>query len=240
MPFRRSRSRSASRRRSTSRNRRNKQVGFRRNVNYSQRVPRTVNNQRNECVIRKMKWAINSGQMNTMSSTTGALATNKVYRANDLYDPYQTGVGDQPRGFDQMMTMFRHFCVLGSKIVTVWSYGVGSSTSRNMTCSIILKDGTTAMSDSKDIVEHPRVKLGQLAAESDKLTLVHKYSWRMNGVSDALDEAGLWGTSSASPADQWYYHINSYCTDGGSEDSVFTGYIQFTAAFFHAIEPPAS
>lgn len=43
-------------------------------------------------------------------------AASQAYRANDLYDPDSTGIGHQPKGFDQLCLMYGKFTVLGSKI----------------------------------------------------------------------------------------------------------------------------
>lgn len=39
-----------------------------------------------------------------------------VYRANSLTDPDFTGSGHQPKGFDEIMKLYRHYTVIGSKI----------------------------------------------------------------------------------------------------------------------------
>lgn len=204
------------------------------------RVPRSLRSIRGEHEVHKLRFAINGGTMFQLTSTSGALATPKVYRANDVYDPYFTGAGSQPRQFDQIMARFRHFVVLGSKIVTIWSYGVGSSTSNSMTCALTLKDGTTAISDAKDLIEHPRSRFKTISAETDSCTVVSKYSWRINGISAPLDDNSLWGTVAASPTSQYYYHLNAYSPNGGTEDAWVTGYIDYTVVFFQAIEPAAS
>lgn len=223
------------RRRTTARRRFNPRRGSR-----IYRVPRRVRSIRGEHEVHKLRFAINDGNMWQLTSTSGALATPKVYRANDVYDPYFTGAGSQPRGFDQIMPRFRHFMVLGSKIVTIWSYGVGSSTSNSMSCAITLKDGTTAIADSKDLIEHPRTRVKTISAETDSCTVVGKYSWRINGLSSPLDDNTLWGTVAASPTSQYYFHLNAFSPNGGTEDAWVTGYIDYTVVFFQAIEPAAS
>jgi len=51
----------------------------------------------------------------TLNAPVG-LASYYTYRANDLFDPDATGIGHQPYGFDQMISFFNHFTVIGSKI----------------------------------------------------------------------------------------------------------------------------
>lgn len=45
--------------------------------------------------------------------------TTQVMRANSVFDPDQSGIGHQPRGFDQMTSLYDHYRVLKSTI-TVW------------------------------------------------------------------------------------------------------------------------
>lgn len=50
-----------------------------------------------------------------ITGTTGAIG-NYFFRANDAFDPNQTGTGHQPMGFDQMMLLFEQFYVLRANI----------------------------------------------------------------------------------------------------------------------------
>lgn len=213
---------------------------FHRRANYNNRVPRSVSTYRGESMVRKLRFSLFGGSSQQMTSTSGALATSYVFRANDLYDPYAGAGGGQPIQFDQIMAMYRNFVVLGSKIVTYWTYGQGSSTSHQMTCAVTVKDGSTSLAGITYVMEHPRTTARLLTAEADKVTAVRKYSWKINGISHPTDETNLWGTASASPTEQWYYHLNAFQPDGNTEDVFVTGYIEFCALFFHAVQPPLS
>jgi len=52
----------------------------------------------------------------TFVVTTAANTTHRTYRANDLYDPVYAIGGQQPRGFDQFMSVYETFTVTGAKI----------------------------------------------------------------------------------------------------------------------------
>lgn len=204
------------------------------------RVPASVGAFRGEYLIRKLVYIADSGSSFSMTSTAGALATDLIFRANDLYDPNQHGVGGQPRQFDELMALYRNFVVLGSKVNIDCSYGTGSATSVDMIVSCILKDGTTGLGSAKDIMEHPRNKYVMLTAENDRKRLINKYSWRLAGAKSALDNTNLWGNASSSPGEQFYYHINAYSPSGGTEVANVLIKIEYTAIFFHAIQPSSS
>lgn len=58
----------------------------------------------------------------TLSSTAGALY-GYVYNLNGLFDPNQSGTGHQPLYFDQLMGIYNHYIVIGSRITctfTAW------------------------------------------------------------------------------------------------------------------------
>jgi len=54
----------------------------------------------------------------TIALTSPDLGTPVMgqFRANDLYDPYVTGAGHQPMGFDQLAALYTSFVVIGSRI----------------------------------------------------------------------------------------------------------------------------
>ncbi len=204
------------------------------------KVPRSIGSYRGEFTIRKMRFALNEGATHSMTSASGGLSSDFVYRANDLFDPYAGAGGQQPRTFDQIISMYRNFVVLGSKITVNLGFGSGSATSSDMLLSIIMKDGSAAVGSPQDVLESSRRRYTYITANADRRTLVAKYSWKINGTKDALENHNMWGTAGASPLEQWYYHIIAYCPGGESETAKFTGYIDYTAVFFHAILPTAS
>lgn len=204
------------------------------------RVPRTVRSYGRECVVRNLRFALSAGEGHTITSTAGALSSDETYRANGCYDPYAGAGGTQPRFFDQMTAMYRNWMVLGSKITLFLGFGAASSTSSDMQVSIVLKDGSTAVANAKDILEAPRVRTKLMTAGQDNKILTHKYSYKMAGNKSPLDNENLWGTASADPTEQFYYHILGYQPGGGTEAIHFTGWIDYSVIFFHAILPTAS
>lgn len=46
----------------------------------------------------------------------GGVAQTMVYRLTSLFDPNFSGAGHQPIGFDQIMPMYDHYCVIGARV----------------------------------------------------------------------------------------------------------------------------
>lgn len=204
------------------------------------RVPRSVRSYRGEFVIKKLRYAMNLGLSHPMTATAGAMSTDFIYRANDLYDVYALVGGHQPRGFDQYIAMFRNFAVLGSKIVVDIGYGQGSATSHDMVVAVLLNDTTSAITNVGATRENPRITYKMMTAHTDKATLVRKFSYKLAGVKDVLDEPELWGDNLSSPTRQWAYHVVAYQPEESTETVNITGYLEFTAIFFNAVQPSQS
>ncbi len=129
------------------------------------------------------------------------------FRANSLFDPDITGVGHQPRGFDQYMILYDKYAVVSSKItVKAWD----PRTVEPFMLSIRVKQNTTA-SDATyfDAVENPggMVRFGTAQNGRPPLSVrasvnVAKFFNRSGGIADDPD---LQGTASSNPnVDVWY------------------------------------
>lgn len=133
-----------------------------------------------------------------------------VYRANDLYDPNLTGTGHQPYGFDQLMAMYEHFTVVGSKITVNF---VNTQTAGTpMICALKLDtlDTTLASQDMQYIREMP----GQLArvvnTQTPGCTLRKAFSAAKHFTiprGSVVSSAPHQGAIGASPSTCAYYHV---------------------------------
>ncbi len=60
----------------------------------------------------------------------GAPIVNVIFRGNNIFDPDQTGVGQQPYGFDQMAALYKSYRVLGSELSVTFNSSAGSNNTR--------------------------------------------------------------------------------------------------------------
>lgn len=201
-----------------------------------QRLTQTLQPNR---MLVKLRFAINDGDSHVMTSTTGSV-TDYTYRANGMYDPYASAGGAQPRGYDQYMSLYRNFTVIGSKIhVTFFHSQTG--TVNPVKCAIILNDATTSISGTAQIGESPRSINKMLLGDSGPITLRKGFSAKkFFGIKNPLDEDDLSGTASADPAQAANFHICAFAPNAATQAIQFTGFIDYIAVLHSPIIPTQS
>lgn len=143
-----------------------------------------------------------------VNPTSGGLASTYIFSANGMYDPNITGVGHQPLGFDQIMTMYDHFTVIGSRITVTF---VNNDISYNQFAGVRLTDNTTPETDPNAIMENGAGKhalLGIAGKETNTATMEHNCSVsRFLGRPNIMSNDDLRGSAVANPVEQVYYQI---------------------------------
>lgn len=154
-------------------------------------------------VKRKMRYIQNV----TLTSTSGAIAYN-IFSANSAYDPDTTGVGHQPRAFDQIMPYFQHFCVVGSKMTVTFNATSNVSHEDNPVVGISLRGTATPQSSYQDYAECADTSWAVMGLAYTHRKLVKKCSVKKYlGKNSVMDNYDLKGTVSSSPAEDIYYHV---------------------------------
>lgn len=139
------------------------------------------------------------------SQATAGLASAYVFSANGLYDPNITGTGHQPRGFDELIALYNHYRVIGSKITVRMSWG---HSDHGIVAGICLLGDYSVQTNQSDYTENGNnVKTvigtndGYNIGTVSYKTAPHKF------LGMKYDEDNLRGTSSANPTEQAYYHV---------------------------------
>lgn len=189
--------------------------------------------------VVKLRFSINQGDSHDLASSTGSIV-NYAYRANGMYDPYAGAGGQQPRGYDQYMSLFRHFTVHYSRIKCQFFLG-NESTSSPMKVGLYLRDTTTALSTTQDIGEFMRTRQAVLTRQVPVAKLSLGFNCRkMFHVKDPGDDTSLQGTIGSDPSQQAAFHVFGYAVNSGTETASFTGYIDYIAVLHTPILPTAS
>lgn len=158
---------------------------------------------------RKFKATLPYSEYNiSINPSVGGLADTYIFSANNLYDPNYTGTGHQPLGFDQIMLMYDHYTVIGSKITVTF---VNNDSTYNQFAGVRLVDNVTPNTDPNDLIENGAGKyvlLGLSDKESNTATISHTCAVsKFLGRPHILSVDSLRGTSSSGPTEQAYYHI---------------------------------
>lgn len=130
----------------------------------------------------------------------------RVFRANDLYDPDVTVTGHQPRGFDEIMPLYDHFCVVGSKISV--NFQPATATNLPWICGIALLDNTTLLTTPTNYMESRNVVWKTMNANANGVTVSKSFSAKkFFNKPHPLSVDSLRGNNGASPTEGAYYHV---------------------------------
>lgn len=153
-----------------------------------------------ESVIHKY---IEFGTLN--AGAAGAPAT-VVFSANGMYDPNISGVGHQPRGFDQLGQLFDHYKVTNALIKVTFLQG-NSSFTENAIVGVLLIDDATPPADCITELEQRNVVYTGLGATGSATKQVSLNFNSKSFFSKMRSGDSLIGTTSANPSDQGYFVV---------------------------------
>ncbi len=178
-----------------------------------------------------------------LSSNIGSVGGH-IFRANSIQDPDQTGIGHRVRGFDQWMTFYDHYCVLGSKITCNYAYEkAGNTTSPSGMISMLIKDSFVVPTSTNVVQESRYVKTRIINNQIGSKRIVSSFSakkffGRRKGT--LLNDARLTGTDTTDPAEEVAF-ILTYTALNGNTSLVFcSGYIDYIVVLFEPKQPPES
>lgn len=148
-------------------------------------------------------------------------ANNYVFSANGLYDPNFTGTGHQPIGFDQIMQMYDHYCVIGSRIRVTFH---NNDASDPCTVGVYVSDTTVSSTDPTQIIENGLGKYKTIEAAkvggSVKTITLGSSTKKRTGTSHPLSDPNLKGSASANPSEGHFFHIWAAAPDGSDHATV--------------------
>jgi hypothetical protein len=154
----------------------------------------------------------------TMTSTLGVYQL-QVYSANGLFDVDVTGVGGQPMGFDQWMSMYASYRVISSKI-RIRAGSVGTSAAAGSFLLVLLPQTTsTGLSDISDAESSAwsQAKIFELGSPAINLSQTLSTA-AVAGIapSAVMSDFSLVGNTSANPADAHYWAIYLQSADAAT------------------------
>lgn len=158
----------------------------------------------------KMLVSMRYGDIVDLDPGAGGQATHS-FSANGLFDPDQTGVGHQPRGFDQWMAAYQNYTVIGSKITVKFSSNASTSTIDSLlsvTC-----DSSTAPTGAIGMLEAATSKPSQswdifAPGNNEPVTLTQTFSHKKWFGKDYYEDEYA-GSVVGNPSEQCFYNLSA-------------------------------
>ncbi len=188
----------------------------------------------------KLKYAQNI----VLNPQVAGIPAVAMFRANSMYEPSVAsgGTSHQPRGFDQLMNLYKHFVVTGAK-VTLTCHNNDALSATIVSC--LITNQSTPIDGQFDILENQRSKhvlCGPRDSGSSTKTLVYKANpTKYLGYTSPMNEVDLQGNIAGNPDDQCYFQINAFPI-GNSDNAEIDIYveIEFSAILLEQREPAQS
>jgi len=170
----------------------------------------------------------------TLSPGAGTNAIN-VYSANGLFDPNITGVGNQPRGFDQIMPLYDHYSVIYARC-TVKFYSTSP-----VVVGIAVRDRATTVSNLDDYMEGRNIH-STMVTDSNWRTVTFSLNLSKFLGRKVLQEDDCRGSVSANPAEQAYFHIFGHSSASGGDPGLIDCQvlIDYTTVYTEPVTPGQS
>lgn len=152
----------------------------------------------------------------TEAIDVSAISDVRVFSANGLYDPYITGIGHQPRGFDQYMAFYQEYLVIGSKITIK---GCNDTATESVVLAISVEQSSTAKSTRQDYLEtHDIISRVVSSRDASGIFTLSKGCALKNkfGVNNIKDHPQASGNDGANPTEQQFFHVYFNASDNST------------------------
>lgn len=190
--------------------------------------------------VCKLRYGIEDGI--NITSTSGSFA-HYAFEVTSLYDPNKTGTGHQPRGFDQLMTMFDHFQVIGAKFTCKLVAINEQATQQPTMVYLVLNDSQSALTSRSEAVESRYMRERCITQDDRMVSMImpfsaKKFFGRGKGI---LNDKQLQGSAAANPVENAYMHVCAETVNAGGTATVnIMGHIDFVCVFSEPRRPPQS
>lgn len=175
----------------------------------------------------------------TLNPGVGGLAANYVFSANGLFDPNITGVGHQPRGWDQLVALYDHAIVTSAKI-TIWA---ANSQSDAQQIIVRVKDGTTVTTSDDDIFEDRFIKTNSVSSlgmgpKDDYIVMTVD---PIKFLGRAFGDSELKNSVVSNPTESCYFHVSALPYAAVDSGAIYCrARIEYTCTFIEPKQPNIS
>lgn len=160
----------------------------------------------------------------TINPPVGDQPGRYIFRANSIFDPDYTGVGHQPLGFDQWMTLYTRYHVIGAKCTATFVANDTTSANSSAICGIIQTTGTDSPIGITNYIENKKSKYRVCQLGTAPTTISSSYSTKKSqGIKNLMDNYELSGTFLSNPLVEDFFQVfvgNVNTTDDASRVSI--------------------
>lgn len=136
------------------------------------------------------------------------------FRANGLTDPNSTGVGHQPRGFDQFMGFYYHYTVISATIRMIVE---NEDVNNSIIFGVTSKGDPSPTLTANDYMENSYTTFDVCPPKGSGAnikSITHTITpGRFLGYVHPMSEADLRGTDALVPVEQAYFETWVFCND---------------------------
>ncbi len=168
----------------------------------------------------------------------------QLFRCNSCFDPDFTGIGHQPKGYDEWASIYDHYTVMSSTIEAV-RVSTSNSNVPNAVAGILLDTSTTGVTSYSGLTDLLESKLvgkgwnltGQASAISGASTRRKELrksfnSKRFFGIKNPQDGSSYSASISANPAQDAYFVLWNYSIDSNDPgEQAYIVTIDYTVEF---------
>lgn len=174
----------------------------------------------------------------TINGGAGGTSDAYVFSANGLFDPNITGVGHQPRGFDQYMGLYTYYAVVAVRITV--KFAAAPAETLNQMIGISPLAISAENTDPKDYMEQQGcvwdfLRPGTSGASKTLHCEIDLKNWF--GVGNMLSDPYLRGESTSNPSRQLYLHCWAAAIQASDPSAIDTNVIiEYDTIFFTPAE----
>jgi len=166
------------------------------------------------------------------------------WNANSIFDPYITGTGHQPLGFDTWKEFYNHYAVISSKVKFTMTATNGGATQASILACAYLSDDVSVPAQITNFVESKRGSYKLIAGWNGMHapTISSSYSakkfFNIKDVKDNLNRIGAPVT--ADPADVAVFNLSMNNISGATIPLTIMAVIEYTVLFSEPKDLPQS
>lgn len=155
-----------------------------------------TNNKRRTAVIpnqlfaasfpREMKVNLRYFELQSYTGTTG-IGNDRVYNLNSIFDPYRTGTGHQPQGYDQWSSFYGRYRVDNVKVTMAFT---GTTSGSGIIFGVLANNDATALIDPSVFAETPLTHVKHFSAGGPVVSITTSYNLAVvTGVTPTVYKA---------------------------------------------------